>query len=114
MRISTLALLGALGLAASVASANAAPLVPATAAPEGSNIVQVAGGCGNGLHRNSRGFCVRSRHHYRPYAAYRSHRYYGANRYYGGGYSPWYGPSPNDHVANQLNARELGRLHYGY
>ena len=110
MRITALALFGALGLAASIASANAAPLAPAT--PEASNIVQVAGGCGSGFHRNTHGFCVRYRHH-RPYA-YRSHRAYRSYGYYGGGDNSWYGPSPNDWVANQLNAQELGRLHYGY
>jgi len=103
MRITTLALFGAVGLAAAAFSANAAPLAPA---PEASNIVQVAGGCGRGWHRSYRGFCVRNRPYYRPYGYYRP--YY---RPYA--YNPWYGPSPNDWVANQLNRRELGRL-YGY
>lgn len=112
MRITSSALLGAFGLAACIASANAAPIAPALTMPEASNIVQVSGGCGYGLHRSRFGHCVRN-HHYRPYA----YRYYGyprPYRYYGGGYAPWYGASPSDHVANQLNAQELGRVYYGY
>ena len=112
MRMTTLALFGVLGLAASVASVNAAPRLPAMPTTGVSNIVAVSS-CGYGLHRNARGFCVRNRHHYRPYA-YRYYRPYPRYRYYGGGYAPWYGPSPSDYVANQLNAQELGRHYYGY
>jgi hypothetical protein len=116
MRVTALALLGALGLAASVAGANAAPIVPALPAPADSNIVQVAGACGWGLHRNHRGSCVRNRA-YRPYAYapryYRPHRYYRPYAYYGGGNEFLNRPSPGDHVANWLNAQEARRS-WGY
>jgi len=117
MRVSALALLGALGLAASVATANAAPVVPAMPAPEVSNIVQVAAGCGRGFHRNYRGFCVTNRA-YRPYAYSPRYapRYYRSYGYYGGGNEFLNRPSPGDYVANQLNAHEARRGwgHWGY
>ena len=99
--------LAALGLAASLAPANAALRAPSMAPPEAVNIVQVSAGCGYGFHPNHHGYCVRN-HHYAPYA-YRYPRPY-PYRYYGG----WSGPSPSDYVANQLNRQELGRIYYGY
>jgi len=116
MRITTLTLLGALGLGVSIMPANAAPSIPAAPPASALNIIQVAGGCGWGFHPY-RGRCVRTRH-YRPYSY--SHRYnrpYGYHRsypYYGGGYERWNRPSPSDHVANQLNAQQLGRGPWGY
>src|SRR5687767_10906470 len=100
MRVTALAFLGALGLAASVAPANAAPMAAAMPAPDVSNIVQVAQGCGRGFHRNYRGFCVPNRT-YRSYSyaprSYRpSHRSYG---YYGGGNEYLNRPSPSDRAA---------------
>lgn len=116
MRVTALALLGAFGLAASVASANAAPVAAAMpAGPEASNIIQVAQGCGRGFHRNYRGFCVPNRV-YRPHAYYpRYHypRYYRPYGYYGGGNEFLNRPSPNDYVANWLNAQEA-RRNWGY
>ena len=117
MRAIPLALLSAFGLAAAVTAAGATPLAPPPATPQASDIVQVSGGCGWGFHRHH-GYCVRNR--YRPYAYrpyyphygyYRPYPYY---RYYGGsyGYEPWNRPSPSDHVANQLNAQQLGRWGY--
>jgi hypothetical protein len=101
MRVTALALLGALGLAAAVAPANAAPMVRALPMPEASNILQVAGGCGPRLHRNHRGYCVRNRA-YRPHAYYR--RYYRPYAYH-----------PSDRVANWLNGQEARRGGYwGY
>lgn len=97
-------LTGALGIACAGA-ASAAPVLPPPGVPVTSNIEQVAGGCGWGFHRHH-GYCVRNRH-YRPYA----YRYYRRYPYYGG--YPWYRSSPSDYVANELNARELGRM-YGY
>src|SRR5258708_38460400 len=58
MHLSILTLIGALGLAAAAVSANAAPATPSLDAQQGSNIVQVSGGCGPGGHRNSWGHCV--------------------------------------------------------
>jgi hypothetical protein len=115
-----LALVGAVALGVVTVSANAAPLAPAPLSSEPSNIIQVAQGCGIGLHRNYRGYCTRS---HRPYAYYRHfyryRPYYGYNRaypYYGGGYEPWNRPSPSDHVANRLNAQEARRgwSYWGY
>jgi len=117
MRITTLTLFGTLGLAASVVSANAAPTITVLPAPQASNIVQVAGGCGWGFHRNYRGYCVRN-YYPRPYAysyrPYRPYGYYQPYPYYGGGYEPLNRPSPSDHIANQLNAQQLGRGYWGY
>ena len=114
MRVTALAFLGAFGLAASVAAASAAPVAPAMpAAPEASNIVQVAQRCGRGFHRNYRGFCVPNRG-YRPHAYYpRYPRYYRSYGYYGGGNEFLNRPSPNDYVANRLNAQEA-RRNWGY
>jgi hypothetical protein len=107
MRMAALVLLGAVGvMAASVASANAAPIIPAIPAPEVSNIVPVAQGCGRGFHRNYRRFCV-------PNGVYRPHAYYPRYNFYGGGNEFLNRPSPNDYVANRLNAREAGRP-WGY
>src|SRR3954453_9724254 len=119
MRTKILALAGAVRLGISIASATAAPMVPAPlSTTESSNLIQVAQGCGGGFHRNYRGYCVRN---YRPYTYYRhyyrSRPYYGYYRaypYYGGGYEPWNRPSPSDHVANRLNAQQLYRGPWGY
>jgi hypothetical protein len=82
----------ALGTAASVTSANAAPIVP-NPDTQGSNIVLARAGCGWGWHRNYRGFCVRDRHSY--YRHHYRHGYYPRYGYYGGGYYRphhyWYG-----------------------
>jgi len=102
MRMAALSLIGAVCLAASAMTANAAPAVPSPAGQPGSDIVQVAGGCGPGLHPNLRGRCIPNRYgYYRARPAWRG--------YYGGGYAYRGWGSPSDHVANQLNARELGR-----
>ena len=58
MRLAT-ALIGALGLLAAAASANAAPPVPDLY--KTSNIIQVADGCGPGLHATPWGRCVPNR-----------------------------------------------------
>ncbi len=111
MRMAAFTLVGALGLAVSAVSANAAPTVPALATPQASNIVQAAGGCGRGFHPNRSGRCVPIRYgYYRPHPGY---SYWpGYSGYYGGdGYEPWNRPSPTDHVANQLNRQ--ARM-YGY
>ena len=102
MRITALTLIGALGLPASMSAANAAPVVRGPVIPQASNIVQAAGGCGWHFHPNRWGHCVPNRYGYytRPYW----------RGYYGGGYGP--SGSPNDHVANQLNRQELGRMGY--
>ena len=109
MRIAALTLLGALGLAVvSAGSANAAPAVPGPVT-QASNVVLVAGGCGWRFHPNRWGRCVPNRYgYYRPRPYWPG--YYGG----GGGYQPWNRSSPSDHVANQLNGRELGRGYPGY
>jgi hypothetical protein len=95
-----MAFVGALGLAASAVPANAAPPVPNLDAQQTSNIVPAAAGCGWNFHPNRWGRCVPNRYGYdrsRPY--------------WGGGYRGW--RSPDDHVARDLNQRELGRGYYG-
>src|SRR3954470_2455937 len=112
MHSKALALVIAVGLGVCAGSASAAPRAPAPLSPESSNIVQIAQGCGRGLHRDLRGYCVWN---YGPYAYqryyYRSHPdgFYRAYPYHGGGYEQWNRPSPSDHVANWLNAREAHR-----
>lgn len=108
MRIAAVILAGALGLALSTPSANAAPFVPGPAGAE-SNIVEVAGGCGRGFHPNRWGRCVPSR-----YSQARPRTYYR----YAQPRTSWYGyprrwHSPTDHVARQLNRQELGRIYSG-
>ncbi|MGE5269634.1 MAG: GCG_CRPN prefix-to-repeats domain-containing protein [Thiohalocapsa sp.] len=123
MRITGFALGGALALAASAASA--APIA-APAPAQQPNIINVAYGCGWGFHPNRWGRCLPNRRHYRghaywhrhyrPYAYWRHHHYrpYAYWRpYWRGYYGSSYGPSPSDHVANQLNWREMHRI-YGY
>jgi hypothetical protein len=95
MRIAALALVGALGFAASAMSVSAAPPVANLDTQQSWNIVQVAGGCGRGFHPNRWGRCVPFRYGY-P----------GPRPYWGGPYR-WH--SPSDNVANQLNRRELSR-----
>ena len=95
MRMTAAILVGALGLAAAAVSANAAPIL-APANQHDTNIVQVAGGCGPGLHPGRWERCVPNR-----YSNYRAHPYWG------GPYRGWH--SPSDHVARELNSRELGR-----
>jgi hypothetical protein len=106
MRMAALSLIGAVCLTASVVAANAAPANPGPVSQSASNIVQVAGGCPGGLHPSRWGRCVPNR-----YAYYRARPYW--HGYYGGGYygSQGWG-SPSDHVANQLNAQQLGRFGY--
>jgi hypothetical protein len=101
MRLSALTLIGALGLAVSSVAASAAPAAPALDNQRAANIVQVAGGCGWGLHPNRWGRCIPNGYGYaRPRPYYRGG--------YGGGWR-----SPSDNVANQLNGRQLGRNYYG-
>jgi len=110
MRIAALSLVGAVCLAASAMTANAAPAAPSPAGQPEANIVQVAGGCGWGFHPNRWHHCVPNRHAYyraRPY--WRG--YYGGG-YYGGGYYRW--GSPSDHVANELNRQEREHFFGGY
>ena len=106
MRIAALSLVGAVCLAVSAMAANAAPAAPAPASHQESNIVQVAGGCGPGMHPNRWGRCVSG-----------GYGYYGGRPawrgYYGGGYARGWG-SPYDHMANRLNAQERSRSFYGY
>ena len=80
MRLLVLTLAVGLATAATV-SANGAPVRPNLEDQHGSNIVQVAGGCGPGFHRNYAGYCMRN-----YYGAYRR-PYYGYNRPY---YRPYY------------------------
>ena len=98
MRIAAMGLVGALALVAT--AANAAPSVPAPAGEH--NIIAVADGCGWGLHPNRWGDCVPNRYGYR-----RAYRHW--DGFYGGGdgYEPWNRPSPTDHIANELNRRQL-------
>ena len=109
MRRSALTVIGAIALAASAVPASAAPIAPAPVTEQASNIVDVAGGCGRGLHPNRWGRCVPNRYAYyrvRPY--WQPYPY--APGYYGDGHEPWNRPSPTDHVARQLNRQQL----YGY
>lgn len=99
MRISALTLIAAAALAASALTANAAPNVPPPA--RATSVVAAAWGCGPGAHPNRWGRCVPNRYGYWRRPHWRG--------YYGGGYRWWWG-SPSDHVANQLNRRQL----YGY
>ena len=100
MRIAALSLVGAVCLVASAIAANAAPAVRSSASQPEANIVQVAGGCGWGLHPNRWGHCVPNRYgYYRPRAYWR-------------GYYRW--GSPSDHVANELNRQERDRFSGGY
>ena len=71
MRMAALTLIGALGLAASMTAANAAPIVPGPVIPQASNIVQAAGGCGWRFHPNRWGRCVPNRYGY--YGTYGYH-----------------------------------------
>ena len=106
MRGSVLILVGAIAWAAAAASASAAPIAPAK--EQASDIVDVAGGCGRGLHPNPWGRCVPNRYaYYRPRPFWQPY----APGYYGDGHEPWNRPSPTDHVANQLNRQQLM---YGY
>jgi len=92
MRSAVFALVGAFGLAAVAVSANAAPAVPSLdAQQQGSIMVQVAGGCGPGSHRNTWGRC-----------ASHGHGNYGHRYWRGGGGS-----------AEDLNRQELGRINGG-
>lgn len=110
LRLSALAIGGILGLAVSAATANAAPTIPATGSPHASNIVQVAGRCGWAFHRNRWGHCVPNRR-----AFYRPYPYYGYGPgYFADGHEPWNRPTPGDHVANQLNRRELRGGYWSY
>ena len=110
MHIAASSLVGAVCLAVSAIAANAAPSVPGPVSHQESNIVQAAGGCGPGLHPNQWGRC--SPGHYGYYRARPAWRGYYGGGYYGGYARGW--GSPSDHVANQLNAQELGRPYYGY
>ena len=106
MHIAALSLIGAVCLAASTVAANAAPAVPSPISQPESNIVQVAGGCGPGLHPNRWGRCIPNRRGYYSARPYRG-GYYG-----GGGYPSRGWSSPSDGVANQLNAQQRGSFGY--
>ena len=103
MRIASIGLAGALGLAVSALSANAAPFVPAPAGAD-SAIMEVAGGCGRGFHQNRWGRCVPHRYSQARPRVY--HRYAQPRTY-------WRWHSPTDFMARDLNRHELGRLHSG-
>ena len=108
----TLIAIAAIGLAGSAVSATAAPLASLPAVSQPSAIVEVAGGCGRGLHRNRGGHCVPNRYGY-----YRPYRYaapYGPGYYGGDGHEPWNRPSPRDRIANRLNRQELHGIYRGY
>jgi hypothetical protein len=94
MRVATLALAGAFGLALAATGA-AAPLAPAPLTAGNQNVIDVAGGCWRGYHPNRWGHCVPNR---------RWHRY---------GYR-WQRHTPSDFVANQLNRQELMRSGGGF
>lgn len=109
MRIAALTLLGAIAFAGTAPPVLAAPIAAAPPAPQVTNVVPAAAGCGWRFHRNRWGRCVPNRYgFYRPYR-YRN-PYWGGPYGYGYGYEPWNRPSPTDRVANQLNRRQL----YGY
>src|SRR5262249_59240329 len=115
MRITMLALLGSATFFGCAALATAAPIIPAAVAPQLSNIIHVAGGCGRGFHRYH-GYCVPNHHYYHPHAYYPGYYgYYPPYPHYGDGYGPWNHPTPGDYgAANQLNAQEAGRAYWGY
>jgi hypothetical protein len=98
MRTAIIGFVGGLALAAA-ATAQAAPSVPALAGQQ--NIIAAAGGCGPSFHPNRSGRCVPNRYSY--YRAYPRWGYYGG----GDGYGPQNHPSPSDHVARELNRRQL-------
>ena len=106
MRLAALTLAGAVGLAISAMSANAAPFVPSPAGAE-ANVIEVAGGCGRGFHPNRWGRCVPNRYSQARPRYYR----YAQPRTYWYGQPRWH--SPSDFVARQLNRHELGRIHSG-
>jgi hypothetical protein len=92
MHSKTLGLVVALGLGVGLASANAAPMAPAPLSPEASNIVQIAGGCSHGVHRDYRGYCMPT---YYPHSNYREYfrtlasSYQYMYPYYGGDYEAY-------------------------
>jgi len=98
-------LVTAVGLAPSIASAAAIPVMP-NVGMQNTAIIQAAGGCGRGWHPNWQGVCVPNRRsYYGPYP-------YG-RPYYGDGHEPWNRPSPGDYgAADQLNRQQLGRPWY--
>ena len=111
MRLAAATLVTAIGLAGSAISATAAPIAPLPTVSQPSAIVETAGGCGPGLHRNRRGHCVPNRYGYhRPY---RYSAPYGPG-YYGDGHEPWNRPTPRDRIANRLNRQELRGIYRGY
>src|SRR5258707_15847638 len=103
MRVVAMAFVGALGLAASAVSASAAPPVANLDVRHETNIIAVAGGCGGGFHPNRWGRCVPNRDGYSDRAYPRWGGFYGG----GDGYEPWNRPSPTDHIARELNRRQL-------
>ena len=102
MRLAALTLAAGLATAAASLAANATPVLPNPNDQGASNIIQVAQGCGHGLHRNWRGVCVARRSAHGAACGWGFHRNHWGfcvpNRpaYYGGGdhYPPhrsWYG-----------------------
>jgi hypothetical protein len=104
MRITAVTLGAAIAFGIAATTASAAPTIHPGTSDQASNIIEVAGGCGWGSHRNRRGYCVPRRYGYSR--AYRYRRSYWSG-YYGDGHEPWNRPSPSDHVANRLNRQEL-------
>jgi len=68
MRSAIMAVGAALSLITMTNAGSAAPVVPALSVEQDSVIVQVAGGCGRGLHPDRWGRCVPNRYGY--YRAY--------------------------------------------
>ena len=52
-----------LAIAFGLALAGAAQAMPVTSAPDTSNVIKVAGGCGTGWHRGPHGGCIRNYAH---------------------------------------------------
>src|SRR5205814_3938088 len=101
MRLLVLTLAVGLATAATV-SANGAPVRPNLKDQDGSNIVQVAGGCGPGFHRDYAGACIQNYYgtypnpydrpygyqpnyppYYQPYRGYEPYQDYRTYRGYG-------------------------------
>ncbi len=93
MRLTALTLIGALGLIATAASAQAAPVVPTPDAHQAPGIVQVWGGCGPGG-RPVPGHWSPYRGMWVPPHCAPAFRPYG---YYGGGYGGYGGGNPYWH-----------------
>ena len=96
MRIATLALTGALGLAAMTASAIAAPAVPHLKTQQEANIIHVWGGCGWGFRPTRWGGCVPARRAFFGPPWHR-HAFVGPGWGPGWGWGPRWGSRPGWH-----------------